>query len=319
MWRNTSFTIDNLGSVAFFFRLHDSSETLSPSDMTDANIMFEAGTTATDYEPYTSTTHTTTYPSAIYRGSEDCVKGEVTSVWGMIASYAGETLPGEWISDRDEYAPGTTPTTGAQVAYALATPTTTPVTPTNLPIKSLSGYNHIESSTGEMEVEYITEGYQPILDLIPAGSGGDLYSTTPAQVGEWIDGSAIMRVALSGSWTINTGNGSSNIDVGSTYAGKRLLKCTILYNNGYDDMAVMIPPYAQVNGSGYLNIIHPTNTAYSDIYAYAIILEYIEPASRSLSKGPQEVVDKVAETEEKKEEPEEEEKVDESQTENAER
>ena len=92
----------------------------------------------------------------------------------MIASYAGETLPGEWISDRDEYAPGTTPTTGAQVAYALATPTTTPVTPTNLPIRTLSGYNHIESSTGDMEVEYITKTYEPIIKamehLIPANT-----------------------------------------------------------------------------------------------------------------------------------------------------
>ena len=52
-------------------------------------------------------------------------------------------------------------------AYLMATPTTTPVTPTNLPIKSLLGYNHIESTTGDMEVEYITKGYQPIIDLEP--------------------------------------------------------------------------------------------------------------------------------------------------------
>ena len=94
------------------------------------------------------------------------VNGEVITEWDMIASYAGETLPNEWISDRDEYAPGTTPTTGAQVAYKLATPTTSSVTPTNLPIKSLSGYTHIESSTGDMEVEYITERFQPLIDSL---------------------------------------------------------------------------------------------------------------------------------------------------------
>lgn len=137
-----------------------------------------------------TTTHTTTYPSAIYRGSEDVVNGEVVTEWGMIASYAGETLPGEWISDRDEYAPGTTPTTGAQVAYALATPITSPVTPTNLPIKSLSGYNHIESSTGEMEVEYITENYQPLVDLIQSGNE-HTYSTSEQVVGKWTDGRPI--------------------------------------------------------------------------------------------------------------------------------
>ena len=115
--------------------------------------------------------HTTTYPSAIYRGSEDVVNGEVTTEWGMIASYAGETLPGEWISDRDEYAPGTTPTTGAQVAYELATPTTSSVTPTNLPIKSLSGYNHIESNTGDLDITYLTQNYQNFVDIIENNLG----------------------------------------------------------------------------------------------------------------------------------------------------
>ena len=139
---------------------------ISGKTLTNAQFMVEAGSTTTDYEPYTSTTHTTTFPYAIYRGSEDVVNGEVITEWGMIASYAGETLPNEWISDRDEYAPGTTPTTGAQVAYKLATPTSTSVTTTNLPIKSLSGYTHIESSTGDMEVEYITAPYQPLIDSI---------------------------------------------------------------------------------------------------------------------------------------------------------
>ena len=151
-------------------------------------IMLNTGSSAENYEPYTSTTHTTTYPSAIYRGSEDVVNGTATTEWGMIASYAGETLPGEWISDRDEYTPGTTPTTGAQVAYELATPTTSSVTPTNLPIKSLSGYNHIESSTGEMEVEYIVDDYQPIIDCIPAGP---IYSTDEQITGTWTDGKPV--------------------------------------------------------------------------------------------------------------------------------
>lgn len=144
-----------------------------------SNFMFEKGTSPTTYEPYTSTDYTTTYPSAIYRGSEDVVNGSVTSEWGYIASYNGETLPGEWISDRDEYVPGTTPTTGAEVAYELAAPTTTPVTPTNAPVKSLNGYNHIESSTGEIDVEYITKSFQPIVDLIEANSGsGSSYGET---------------------------------------------------------------------------------------------------------------------------------------------
>lgn len=43
--------------------------------------------------------------------------GQVYSQWSYIASYNGETLSGEWVSDRDEYVAGTTPTIGAEVAY----------------------------------------------------------------------------------------------------------------------------------------------------------------------------------------------------------
>ena len=61
-------------------------------------------------------------PEASYGGTWDIVSGKYTKTWEHIASYAGETLPGRWISDRDAYAAGTTPTIGAEVAYELATP-----------------------------------------------------------------------------------------------------------------------------------------------------------------------------------------------------
>lgn len=179
----------------------------------------------TTFTPYVGTTHTTTYPSAIYRGSEDVVKGEVRtdyttvdlgdltfvltqdggfytdSLKGIIkaVNYSQETttavcscyiattgsvaanrlLDGSFGLDGvgriyfyDTTKVGKTATeikadlTGQTLAYELSTPATSSVTPTNLPIKSLSGYNHIESSTGDMEVEYITGEYQPIVDLI---------------------------------------------------------------------------------------------------------------------------------------------------------
>ena len=53
-----------------------------------------------------------------------------------------------------------------EVAYNID-PTTETITPTNLPIKSLFGYTHIESSTGDMEVTYITEDFEP---LVPTAS-----------------------------------------------------------------------------------------------------------------------------------------------------
>ena len=65
---------------------------------------------------------TLTLPETIYGGTVDAVLGEGSKTWGYIASYNGESLSGEWISDRDVYSAGTTPTTGAQVAHKLATP-----------------------------------------------------------------------------------------------------------------------------------------------------------------------------------------------------
>ena len=89
------------------------------------NIMLEINDTPTPYEPYQpGTTATLTLPETIYGGTVDAVTGAGSKTWGFIASYNGESLPGEWISDRDVYASGTTPTTGAQVAYKLATPET---------------------------------------------------------------------------------------------------------------------------------------------------------------------------------------------------
>lgn len=62
-----------------------------------------------------------------YYGGIANFEGELSIDWQRIASYDGETLPGEWLSDRDEYASGTTPTTGAEVVYKT-TPSTVRVT-----------------------------------------------------------------------------------------------------------------------------------------------------------------------------------------------
>lgn len=65
---------------------------------------------------------TLTLPETVYGGTLDAVTGEGIETWDYIKSYAGEALPGEWISDRDIYKAGATPSTGAQVAYRLAEP-----------------------------------------------------------------------------------------------------------------------------------------------------------------------------------------------------
>ena len=213
-------------------------------------VMFTKGTELYDYEPYTSTTHTTTFPSAIYRGSEDVVNGEVTSdtVYeefdGTATVAFGRSGQSNWyytitssvtlssaalpISNKYVGASvlndnnalgiyklangsirirvgGTQPSDTSGFLAELANtplqvvsqtePTTSSVTPTNLPIKSLSGYNHIESTTGDMEVEYIAQDYQPIVDLIESGNG-HTYSTSEQIVGKWTDGKDVYEKTI---------------------------------------------------------------------------------------------------------------------------
>ena len=58
----------------------------------------------------------------VFGADAELISGKLLKTWDEIASYNGEILPGEWISDRDVYDPNTPPTTGAQVVYKLATP-----------------------------------------------------------------------------------------------------------------------------------------------------------------------------------------------------
>lgn len=87
----------------------------------------------------------------VYGGTLDVVTGQGEITWANIASYSGESLPGEWISDRDVYAEGTTPTIGAQVVYELATPIQLSLTPQE--IDTLLGQN-VMWGNGEIEIEF---------------------------------------------------------------------------------------------------------------------------------------------------------------------
>ena len=123
------------------------------------NMIFEPMirlTSVTDsaFEPYQGQEYSITFPSSVgtvYGGTLNVTTGVLTVDRGFIASYNSETLPSTWISDRDVYTSGTTPTTGAQVVYKLATPTTVQLTPTE--VSTLLGSNTIQSD-GSMELEY---------------------------------------------------------------------------------------------------------------------------------------------------------------------
>ena len=88
----------------------------------------------------------------IYGGTLDVISGVLTVTDQNIASYNGENLPSTWISDRDVYSVGETPTIGAQVVYKLATPATYQLPPQE--IKTVLGINNIWSNTGNATVNY---------------------------------------------------------------------------------------------------------------------------------------------------------------------
>lgn len=96
--------------------------------------------------------YTITFPSTLYGGYVDFTKGEIVQEWENIASYNNETLPGEWISDRDIYLPGTTPSVGAHVVYKLVSPIYYYVTPQ--PIVALKGRNNVWTDSGTVQIKY---------------------------------------------------------------------------------------------------------------------------------------------------------------------
>jgi hypothetical protein len=109
--------------------------------------------TDTEHHAYNGNTYTFTFGQDIYQGYIDWKRGVVTAKWGYIASYNGETLTGEWLCNKAPYEVGTTPPTGSQVAYELATPIEIPLGGINL--LTQEGQNNIFCNTGDTTVEYI--------------------------------------------------------------------------------------------------------------------------------------------------------------------
>jgi chemotaxis protein histidine kinase CheA len=123
-----------------------------------------AGTIApTTYTPYIGSTNTLTLPSTVY-GGEVNAEGKGQETWGYMDSYAGETLPAEWICDRAAYTVGTTPPSGAQIAYKLANPVPFTVTG-GAPIKALPGTNTVLTDADSAAVTGRADPVQTITKL----------------------------------------------------------------------------------------------------------------------------------------------------------
>lgn len=97
----------------------------------------------------------TSQAGTVYHGTLDVVTGVLTVDYANIASYNGETIGEPWLSSMDEYSPGATPTTGAQVVYTLATPVTYQLTAQQ--ITALVGTNNVWSNANSVSVTYTKE------------------------------------------------------------------------------------------------------------------------------------------------------------------
>jgi hypothetical protein len=93
-----------------------------------------------------------TFEDTVYGGNSNVLEGGTSSTYGYIASYDSEELPGVWISDRDAYAAGTDPTTGAEVVYVLTTPTEL-ITPAN-EIALVNGVNTLSTDGDTINITY---------------------------------------------------------------------------------------------------------------------------------------------------------------------
>lgn len=169
----TGFTVEGTKQKYSLYGLRTKNETViamsaqftkgDAIDMTVAVVV--SGTTPpTEYTPYRGDTLALTLPSTVYGGTVDAVTGEGQETWKLIESYAGEDLPGKWISDRDVYAAGTTPTTGAQVAYILTEPISFTATGAQ-PIPALSGVNTLLTDADSVTVTGRADPIKRITDL----------------------------------------------------------------------------------------------------------------------------------------------------------
>ena len=139
------------------------SNVCSISGQTEANIYHED-----EYDAAADPMATLAFGQTVYGGSLNVLTGVLTVTDAQIASYAGETLPGEWISDRDAYAPGETPTTGAQVVYKLATATTIQLTAQQ--VSTLLGSNAIWADCGNVTLGYRADTKLYVNDQITAAA-----------------------------------------------------------------------------------------------------------------------------------------------------
>ena len=122
---------------------------LFPHDYYDYNTGEKSWVSAINESSYTS--YSVSLPSTIYGGSVDLISGKLLSC-PYYSSYNGEALTGEWISDRDEYIAGTSPSIGAQVVNIDGTKTESTITAQTINISEQQ--HNIFANSGSIEITH---------------------------------------------------------------------------------------------------------------------------------------------------------------------
>ena len=182
------------------------------SNSTTFFLQIELGSTATPYEPYSGQSLTIDLGQTVYGGHLDVLSGELT-VYPYYASYNGETLTGEWISDRDKYVSGTTPTIGAQVVNIGAQGVTVQLEPHE--VESLYGVNNLWADSGDTTAEYRADT-KLFIERLTAPDSTDMVADANITSGKYfMVGNSLYKA------TANIANGSA-IVVGTNCIRKSL-------------------------------------------------------------------------------------------------
>ena len=131
-------------------------------------VQIESGNQATTWQPYENicaingktninlnvngNTISEPFGQTVYGGVWNVITGSVRDDWDVIASYNGESLPGEWLSTMDLYSSVNPPTTGAEVVYKVTTPTSFTIPGHVVPLNE--GSNTISANADSITINY---------------------------------------------------------------------------------------------------------------------------------------------------------------------
>jgi len=126
-------------------------------------VQLEVGTVGTSYEAFENHSYALNTGVNTWGGMWHVEDGFIEEEWDEIASYAGETLPGEWMSSMNTYSENGAPTVGAQVVYKTGNKISknTGI----ISVATLRGVNTVWSTNNQeyINLTYTNEAWQDIV------------------------------------------------------------------------------------------------------------------------------------------------------------